>query len=142
MIMKNKSVLWIDDDIRALSGLKAYLHEIQGLVLRTARTFDGAIDELTRGEPVNLLLFDMVLMEDGEYAALDRRMGILVARKAIEKGVKLFVSYTVLSRAEVMDAWKNLMAQDGNDIKFEHFAKAEASVQSIQETVRGMLDGE
>ncbi len=137
-------ILWIDDDIRVLSGLKAYIREIDGVILHTAGTFDEALVEIEKKERIDLILFDMVLMEDGEHAALDRRMGIHVARMALDKGVKMFVAYTVLSRVEVMDAWNNLIAhRSGREhgVKFEHFPKNSAAVKEIQDYIRGALNG-
>jgi len=148
-----RTLLWVDDDIRALSGLEAYLHEIGteadsedgALRLRKVFTFDQAQVELDQGGQIDLLLFDMVLMEDPEHAALDRLMGIHVARRAVGKKVRRFVCYTVLSRSEVMSAWKKLEFEESqregnwNGVEFEYFAKNDATVKEIKVTVARML---
>lgn len=137
-------VLWIDDDYYILSGLGSLLEEtIPGLdiikadsVSRAKAAFDDTL--------VDLLLFDMVLMEDPVHAALGRRAGMALARFAFDQGVRRFVTYTVLGPREVKRSWQTLREghPDIDGSLFEYCSKNLDSATQVAERVRKLLETE
>ena len=136
--MKNKTILWVDDDIDKLTGLEAYLGELDNLNLLTATSTQEA-QEALENNVIEMLMFDMVLMQDNNRVALGRNTGIDLAQVAIGKGIRLFIAYTVLTPNEVKRAWKRIPKSE-ESVKFIHLSKATA-IARVVAAVETMIEG-
>ena len=141
--MSTKYILWIDDDYTKFTGLEAYLYEIPSVDLTSANSMEEA-KLILANSAIDLLLFDMVLMKDSLHATLGRRTGMSLVHRALDRGVRLFVAYTVLAKVEVMSSWEKLLSVIDIDAapKFEYFSKNTSSVTAVVDAVRRLLQEE
>ncbi len=131
-------VLWVDDDMRVMTGLRSYLDQL-AIRLHRAEAYDEGRDRLEKH--VDLVLLDVVLMRARGEFSLERRLGARLAREALDRGVSNVILYTVLDGGDVNRIQQELELHAdsrGLDVRVAVF-RPQDSPRVIVEKVRDML---
>jgi hypothetical protein len=109
-------LLWADDDCNLqLAPLGRLLVRRGKFSLVTATAYTEAEERLTQlkraGNAINALLVDIILPYGGDGGALVTDLGISLADKAAQLGVRSVVFFTVVRMDEVLDKYWALKSQ-------------------------------
>ncbi len=113
-------LLWADDDSRELLSPLGYTLE-ESFILTKATNFVDALDLLNRDKPDSLLA-DIILPHSGGGGALGFDLGITLADRAAEMGVKAVSFLTVVTKSEVADKLDELERSHPR-VRFTYFDK-------------------
>jgi hypothetical protein len=108
------NVLWADDDCdRNIEPLGWLLEEKGDFIILKARNYKEAIKHLENGEEdesvrVQALLLDIILPHSEGGGALTRYLGLTLADRAANHGVKAIVFLTVVLNSEVKPYYDEL----------------------------------
>ncbi|MDT7687243.1 MAG: hypothetical protein QOE46_2 [Acidobacteriota bacterium] len=115
-------LLWADDDSTdALEALADYLDDAN-FQLERAVDYQSAINKLEENGGIQSLLLDVILPKARGSGSLAYDLGITLADRAAERGVKSIVFLTVVRRSEVVDKYNELVSKYP-DVEFSYFDK-------------------
>jgi len=126
-------ILWIEDNLYLFSGLEAFINELPVKLIRV-HDYTEAI-KLIHDRKIDLLLFDIILEK-----TLGRKLGINVAKIAIENMVVNLIAYTVLEFNEISDDLDELRDIMTNNVNIEHFGKYDSKINDIIQVIKNMLN--
>ena len=138
----NPNVLFADDDSEGtLAPLARTLRSRQHANVKTAVTFNRAIEilENARGAGstrIDAMLLDIILPFDRNgRGTLMSELGIKLADKAAEMGVRTIAFLTVVRQDEVADRYSQLVNKYRGQVTFDYFDKTELLAPAMLETL-------
>jgi hypothetical protein len=141
MIHSNR-ILWVDDDAGgALAVLGRLIRRRAGLEIDIALDYETAIHFLQKNKYC-VVLSDVILPRgrDGGVVVVD--LGMQLAEKAAEAGVRSVVFLTIVRRDEVLDRYQTLQSNFPL-VQWSYFDKLELmETDSLDKLIRQLHPGE
>ncbi len=132
------NLLWSDDDCNEFLDPLGRSLKRNGFVLRKATNYTDALAVLI-AEEIQSLLVDIILPHASGTGALGFDLGLILADRAADLGVRAVTFLTVVRKDEVLENFKKLR-EDYPHVRFSYFDKTTLlepnSIESILESLK------